>query len=156
MQVCAHPLPGPLHLHLVKVAVLKGFFAKSQFPVAGSLYALKLITRCFFPIVEIAYEVYLSGVRCPLTEHPALGQLVKAEIEVPAGKVRQRLLAVGSDLPQFPQSMVMPAPYCVLIRFKPRVVLNQSDMLVCRFGWLLTFCLSFAACCFLINHIASS
>ena len=79
--------PIPLHLHLIKLTVFEGFFREFQLPVAGSFNALALVFLVLLPVVEVTNEVDFCGVRCPLAEHPALGELVETEIEVTTGQL---------------------------------------------------------------------
>ena len=99
--------------------MLQGFLREFQLPVACTLYALALVLVVFLPVVEVTDEVDFRGVRCPLAKHPALCQLMQAEVKVTAGKVRQGLLAVTGQLTDFPQGVVVTSPNGTLKGFKP-------------------------------------
>ena len=79
--------PIPLHLHLVKLAVLQGFFAEFQLPVVGTGNTLATVLFGLLPVIEVANQIDVGSVGRPLTEHPALGQLVETEIQVTGSKV---------------------------------------------------------------------
>lgn len=110
--------------------MLEVLVAKLQFPVASALYALAFIVLVLLPVVEVADEIYLCSIRCPLAEHPSACLFVQAEIEMSCGKVAQCLLAVACQLIQLPHCMLVASTYCILKRFKPRVVLYKPYMLI--------------------------
>ena len=70
----------PMYFQLVKVAVLEGFAAQFDFPVAGVLYPFQLVFRRFLPIIEIAYQIDFGGMGRPFAEHPPRSRAVQAEI----------------------------------------------------------------------------
>ena len=119
----------PLHLHLVKLAVLQGFFAEFQLPVVSTCNTLATVFLVFLPVVEVTNQVDVGGIGCPLTEHPALGQLVKTVIQVTRSKVRECLLAILRQLTNLPKGMIVTSADSILERFQPGVVAYQSDML---------------------------
>ena len=148
----------PLHLHLVKVAVLDGFLSEFQFPVAGTLNALQFELRVFLPVVEITDEIDFRGVWSPLSEHPSLGLFVQAVIEVSAGKVAQGLLAFFGEHADFPCGMFMTSADSLFEGFQPGVILHEPDMFGC-FGFGRSFPsnrLFGGGCVFLFNHINES
>ena len=53
--------------------MLDSLLGNLQFPVVSAFYSLEFELVCFLPVIEIAYEVYLCGIRRPLSEHPSLG-----------------------------------------------------------------------------------
>ena len=114
----------PVYAHLVEVAVLHGFRGQLQLPVACSFDAFSLVSLVFLPVVEVADEVYLRSVGCPLAEHPSSCRLVQAEVFVAACKVAERSLAVGSELRNLPQRVFVPTAYGILEWLKPTVVLH--------------------------------
>ena len=111
--------PIPLDLHLIELAVLKSLFRKLQFPVACAFDALATVFVGFLPVVEVAYQIDVGGIGSPLTEHPALSELVQAEIQMTGGEVRQFLLAVLCQLVDFPYSMIVTASDSTFEGFQP-------------------------------------
>ena len=99
--------------------MLEGFLGKLQFPVVGSLDALAAVFLCLLPVVEVTNEIDFSSVRSPLTEHPALGELMQSEVEVTGSKVGECLLSVVGELTDLPQCMVMTTTDGILKGFQP-------------------------------------
>ena len=118
----------PLHLHLVQLTVLQVFLLQLQLPVASALNTLAAVLLIFLPVVEVAYEVDVGSVRCPLAEHPSARQLVQAEVEMARGKVAQLDFSVLRQLADFPQCVVVTAANGILIGFQPSVVLYETDV----------------------------
>ena len=60
----------PAHAHLVEVTVFKGFFGEFQLPVSGAFDTVGAIAVVLFPVVEVAHQIEVGGIGCPLAEHP--------------------------------------------------------------------------------------
>ncbi len=145
----------PLDLHLVELAVLQGFLGEFQLPVACALYALAAVFLVLLPVVEVANEVNIGGVRCPLAEHPAARQLVQSEVKVAGGKVGEFLLAVLRQLANLPEGVVVTAANGSLEGLQPGVVTYQADMRVFLCHHLLGGgLLGFRCCLFCRCHVA--
>ena len=104
-----------------------------QFPVSRFRDGLGTEGFIFLPIVEIAYQIQLRSVGCPLAEHPSVSSPVQAVVVVSAGEIRQAHFAVTGQLVQFPRSVLMPSDDSLLEWFQPCVVLHESDMFLCLF-----------------------
>ena len=135
----------PLHLHLVELAVLQVLFLQTQLPVAGAFNALAAVVLVLGPVVEVADEIDVGSVRCPLAEHPSAVQLMQAEIEMAGGKVGEALLTIIGELTDFPECMVVTAADGVFIRLQIGIVLYECNMLRC-------FLLSLLGVFFLCSH----
>ena len=120
----------PFHVEFEQIAVLHGTRTEFQFPVARVLQTLHLVLVLLLPVVEIAHHVDVSGIWCPLTQHPsALVGAVETIIKIAIGKVREFLLAIVGELVEFPERMLMSSANSILKRFEPCIILHQSDML---------------------------
>ena len=118
----------PVHLHLVEVTVLQCLLRKLQLPVARVLQSLGTILLCLLPVVEVADEIDICSVRRPLTEHPSLLCLVKAEVFEAVGKIAQGGLAVVGKLAHLPEHVVVAAADSILVVCQVRIVLYKSYM----------------------------
>ena len=118
----------PLDFQLEEVAVMHLTGLELDFPIAV-VDAFHLVGLILLPIVEIANQIDVGGIGCPLAQHPTFGSLVQTKIEITAGEVRKRLLAAIGQFVQFPEGMVMTTADGSLERFEPRVILHDSDML---------------------------
>lgn len=99
--------------------MLNGFFRKFQLPVACAFNTLALEFLILLPVIEVANQINLCSVGCPLTEDPSLGKLMQTKIEMTGSKICQFLLAVLRQLTDFPQGMVMTAADSILKRLQP-------------------------------------
>ncbi len=118
----------PVDAHLVQLSVLQVFLLQLQLPVARAFYALAAVALILAPVVEVADEVDVGGVGCPLAEHPPARQLMQAVVEVAGGKVREGALAVLRQLVQLPHGVVVAPADGLLIGFQPRIVLHDADV----------------------------
>ena len=143
--------------------MLQRFLRELEFPVSCTLNTFSTILWRLFPVIEITNQIDISSIGSPFTEHPSTVSLMQTEILVAIGEITQGLLTVLGQLTQFPQSMIMSALNCILIRFQIGIILHQTDMfrssrsLHCFFSCSSFYCLfssSFlAAFCFLCCHI---
>ena len=120
-------------MHLVQVAMLKGFLREFQLPVVCASNTLSLISFGFLPSVEVTYQVYLSSVRSPLTEYPSACCLMQTIVFISVCKISKFVFSIVSKSIQFPQSVVVTALYSLLKRLKIAIVLNQTYVLYSRF-----------------------
>ena len=154
---------SPVNFHLEKITMLQRFLRELEFPVSCTLNTFSTILWRLFPVIEITNQIDISSIRSPLTEHPSAVSLMQTEILVAIGEITQGLLTVLGQLTQFPQSMIMSALNCILIRFEIGVILHQTDMfrscssLHCLFCCSSFYCLFssgfLAAFCFFCCHI---
>ena len=100
-------------------------------PVLTVLQLLHGILLILLPSVEVAYEVYLRGVRRPLSEHPSLIGLVQSVVQVTCGKVSEFLLAAVCQVVSHPHSVVVSATNSVLVWLQPWVAAYYSDVQRC-------------------------
>ena len=122
----------PVHAQLVEVAMVQSLRLHYQLPgtVVDARHAEVL---SFFPIVEVAHHIDFSGIRCPLTQHPALAGLVQAEKLVGVGEVGDSA-SIGSQLFLFANHVLMAAIDCIGIRLQPGVIFNYGEYSFHVFG----------------------
>ncbi len=77
----------PFDVHLIEVAVLHCFLGQIDLPVTRVLNAAAAVFLTLLPLVEVAYEIDVGGVGCPLAESPARLGVVQAVIVITTGEV---------------------------------------------------------------------
>ncbi len=127
----------PINLHFIKVFMAHRLGRQFYFPITTVTNRLKAIGFIFLPIIKIANEINFCSIRCPFTENPLTGCLVKTEIKIAASKLRQGDLS-PSQFVQFMQYMVMTSFYGIVKRLEPGIILNDLQAHVTLLG--LTFC----------------
>ena len=149
----------PLDVHLIKLSVAQGVDRKRELPVVRTLDTTASVGLMLFPRTEVADEIDIRGMGSPLSEHPTRIRPMQTEILIAIRKVGERLLAVVRQLVYLPQSVVVTAPYRLLIRLQIGVVAHNADMLhylgCCLCGSRNLFAVRLFVYILLVHHILS-